>query len=191
MNSPALPIRENMNKELPTLKAFKRAPSVEISTWYKGILSTQLAGEEDTGGAFDLVLSNMRKGTEPPPHVHARENEFFYVLAGKLDVYVEGEVFQVEAGECMFLPKRKPHAFIIQSHEIRMLALITPGGFMNAVKHMAAPAEKLEIPSDDALTYSTANLEETMMIFEKYGVRLLAREEIAQEMPAFPMSPTI
>jgi quercetin dioxygenase-like cupin family protein len=191
MNSSALPIGENMNKQLPTLKAFKRAPSVEISTWYKGILCTQLAGEGDTDGAFDLVLSNMRKGTEPPPHVHAREHEFYYVLAGKLDVYAEGNVFQVEAGECMFLPKGKPHAFIIQSPEIHMLCLITPGGFMNAINEMAARAERLEIPSDDALTYSTTNLEETMRIFERHGVRLLGQEEIAHEMPAFRMSPVM
>jgi hypothetical protein len=43
-----------MNKQLPTPKAFKRSQSLEISTWYKGILTTQLAGEAGTGGAFDL-----------------------------------------------------------------------------------------------------------------------------------------
>src|SRR5258708_39295170 len=31
-------------------------------------------GEADTSGAFDLVVSKMRKGTEPPPHVHSREH---------------------------------------------------------------------------------------------------------------------
>jgi hypothetical protein len=62
---------------------------------------------------------------------------------------------------------------------------------MNAIKNMAAPAEKLEIPPDDAITYSKANLEQTMRIFEKYGVRLLAQEEIASEMPAFPMAPAV
>jgi len=178
-----------MNKQLPTPKAFKRSPSLEISTWYKGILSTQLAGETDTGGAFDLVLSKMRKGTEPPPHVHSREHEFFYILAGELKVYVEGEIFLVEAGDCMFFPKGKPHAFIIQSLEIHMLALITPGGFMDAIKDMAAPAEKMEIPADDAVTYATANLEGTMRIFEQYGVHLLTPEEIAHQMPEFPLSP--
>ena len=100
-----------MNKQLPAPKAFKRSPSLEISTWYKGILITQLAGEVDTGGAFDLVVSKMRKGTEPPPHVHSREHEFFYVLAGKLKVYVEGAILQAEAGDCVFLPKGNPHAF--------------------------------------------------------------------------------
>ena len=98
-----------MNKQLPAPKAFKRSPSLEISTWYKGILITQLAGEVDTGGAFDLVVSKMRKGTEPPPHVHSREHEFFYVLAGKLKVYVEGAILQAEAGDCEFIPKGNPH----------------------------------------------------------------------------------
>jgi hypothetical protein len=43
-----------------SLKPFKHAPSIDISTWYKSILITQLATAEETGGAFDLVLGNMR-----------------------------------------------------------------------------------------------------------------------------------
>jgi hypothetical protein len=45
-----------------SLKPFKHAPSIDISTWYKSILITQLA----TGGAFDLVLGNMRSGSPIP-----------------------------------------------------------------------------------------------------------------------------
>jgi hypothetical protein len=44
----------------------------------------------------------------------------------------------------------------------------------------------MEIPADDALTYATSNLEETMRIFEQYGVHLLTQEEIAHQMPEFP-----
>ena len=174
-----------MSSEIIGLEPFKHAPAVEISTWYKGILSTLLATDDDTGGAFDLVLSNMRSGTEPPPHVHSREHEFIYVLDGKLDVYIGNHVFQVGAGECAFLPLGRPHAWIIRSPKIRMLVLITPGGFMKSLALMAAPAEKMEIPSD-SITYATANLEETMKIFLKHGVRFLSPEEIADEMPAFP-----
>ena len=180
-----------MNKQLPTPKAFKRSPSLKISTWYKGIPTTQLAGEADTGGAFDLVVSKMRKGTEPPPHVHSSEHEFFYILAGKLKVYVEAAIFQVEAGDCVFLPQGNPHAFLIQSPEIHILTLITPGGFMGAIHEMATPAEKMEIPADDAVTYATANLEGTKRIFEQYGVRFLTPEEIARQMPKFPTSPAM
>jgi mannose-6-phosphate isomerase-like protein (cupin superfamily) len=106
-----------------------------------------------------------------------------YIFAGELKVYVEGEIFQVGAGDCMFLPKGHPHAFLIQSPEIHMLALITPGGLMDAINEMAAPAQKMEIPADDAPTYATSNLEETMKIFEQYGVHLLTQEEIAHQMP--------
>jgi hypothetical protein len=56
-----------MNAEQTMLEAFKRRPAVEKSTWYKGILVSHLATEKDTGGAFDLVMSRMRSGTEPPP----------------------------------------------------------------------------------------------------------------------------
>ena len=169
-----------------TPKAYKRSPSLENSTWYKGILISQLAGEADNHGAFDLVVSKMRKGTEPPPHVHSREDEFFYVLDGNLSFYTEGQILRVGAGECMFLPKRKPHAFLIQSAEIHVLVLMAPGGFLNAANKMNAPAEKMDLPSEDTLTYATADLTETMKIFEKYGVRLLSPEEIAQQMPQFP-----
>ncbi len=169
-----------------TIKAFKRAPSVEMSTWYKGILISNLATEQDTGGAFEFVVTKMRKGTEPPPHVHEREDEMFYVLEGMLDVYVGDECFQATAGECIFLPKHQAHAFQIRSSEVHMLVLMTPGGFMNATATMAIPAQSLEIPPDDGITYATVNLVETIKIFDKYGVRFLAPDEIARELPAFP-----
>jgi mannose-6-phosphate isomerase-like protein (cupin superfamily) len=174
-----------MSNETISLKPLKHAPSIEISTWYKGILSTLLATDDDTGGAFDLVLSNMRSGTEPPPHVHTREHEFMYVLDGNLDVYVGNEVFQVGTGECAFLPLGRPHAFLIRSPEIRMLVLITPGGLMKSLAPMATPAEKMEIPTD-SVTYATADLEETIKILLKRGIRFLSPEEIADEMTAFP-----
>jgi mannose-6-phosphate isomerase-like protein (cupin superfamily) len=174
-----------MNSQSKSLKPFKHAPTVEISTWYKGILSTLLASDANTGGAFDFVLAHMKSGTEPPPHVHTREHELFFVLEGNLAAYVDDDVFEIGAGECVFLPVGRPHAFIIKSPEVRMLTLLSPGGFMKAIAPMAAPAEKMEIPAD-SVTYATANLEETIKIFAKHGLRFLSPEEIAREMPAFP-----
>jgi hypothetical protein len=127
----------------------------------------------------------MMKGTEPPPHVHEREDEMFYVLEGIIDVYVGDECFRAAAGECVFLPKRKAHAFKIHSPEIHMLALMTPGGFMNATASMATPAQSLAIPPDDGITYATVNLDETMKVFAKYGVRFLAPDEIALELSRY------
>jgi hypothetical protein len=70
---------------------------------------------------------------------------------------------------------------------ILMLALMTPGGFLSATATMAIPAQSLAIPPDDGITYATVNLDETMKVFAKYGVRFLAPDEIAGELPAFPL----
>jgi quercetin dioxygenase-like cupin family protein len=169
---------------IQTLHAYKRSPALENSTWYKGILVSQLAGGTDTGGAFDLIESKMNRGTEPPPHIHDREDELFYILAGEIKVFADGDVFTVTAGESVFLPKQLPHAYLIQSDECHVLALMTPGGFLNAINKMNTPAHAMEIPSDME-TYSTVDLTETMTVFTKYGVRVLSAEEIAELMPAY------
>jgi quercetin dioxygenase-like cupin family protein len=148
-------------------------------------LISQLAGNSDTDGAFDLVESRMKKGTEPPPHIHEREDELFYILSGEIKVFADGQVFSVGAGESVFLPKNVPHAYLIQSDVCRVLALMTPGGFLNAINKMNAPARTMDIPSDME-TYATADLIATMAVFIKYGVRILSPDEIAKELPAYP-----
>ena len=178
----------NNVEPLSTLRAYKRSPALSNSTWYKGILCSQMAGTADNNGAFDMAISRMRRGTEPPPHVHAREDEFFYILSGEMRVYVDGEVFHVTPGECMFLPRRKPHAFLITSDEVHLIATITPGGFFDAINKMNAPAERMDIPTNaDTVTYANTDLTETMKLFEQYGVRFLSQDETQVAMPQYPV----
>ena len=172
----------------PAERAYKRSPALTNSTWYKGMLHSQMAGTADNNGAFDFVISKMRRGTEPPPHIHSREDEFFYVLSGKIRVYVGGEVFSVTAGQCIFLPRRKPHAWLIGSEEIHTIAVSTPGGFNDALNRLGTPAERMEVPADvDTVTYANADLTETINVFRQYGVRLLTPHEISKEMPDYPL----
>ena len=168
------------------LKPFKRGVSFENSTWYKGLLTTELVAAKQTGGAFEVITAQVKAGTEPPPHVHAREHEFFYLLEGIIDVYVGSEVFRVSAGESIFMPKGIPHAVRGQTPEYHVLVFLTPGGFMSAIQSMAIPAERLEIP-EDMPTYATVDLAETAKIFDKYGIRFLSPEEIEEQMPTYPV----
>ena len=93
-----------MNNTLPELKAFKRAPSLGLSQWENGNLTTNLAEKKDTNGAFFLVEAMLAPGTEPPPHVHTREDELFYVIEGEFDVYVGKEAFKWERENACFYP---------------------------------------------------------------------------------------
>src|SRR5262245_62187039 len=127
-----------MHNTLSSLKPFKRATSLELSKWYMGILLTNLTETPDTNGAFSLFEATLAPGNEPPPHVHSREDELFYVLEGEFDVYVGEEAYQAKTGECVFLPRLKPHAFLIRSPRLRVLILYTPGGLEEAFHRVSS-----------------------------------------------------
>src|SRR5215469_948174 len=136
----------NMNQTPSQSRMFKRTTSLELSTWYMGILLTNLAEKKDTNGAFSLLEATMAPGNEPPPHVHSREDELFYVLEGEFDVYVGDEAFNLNTGEFIFLPRLKPHAFVIRSSRLRVLILYTPGGLEETFRIMSSTAQNLEPP---------------------------------------------
>jgi hypothetical protein len=111
-----------------------------------------------------------------------------YLLSGMMRFYVDGQVSTMAAGECMFLPRGVPHAFLIDSKGIDIITLISPGGFFDAVNKMNKPAKRMELPADaETLTYAIADLTETIKVFEHYGVRLLTPDEIRSHMPQYPL----
>ena len=174
-----------MKHALPQSRTFKRSTSLELSTWYMGILLTNLVEKKDTNGTFSLLEATLAPGNEPPPHVHSREDELFYVIDGEFDMYVGEEAFKVNKGECIFLPKFKPHAFVIRSLRLRVLILYAPGGVEEAFDKMSSPAQNLELPTE-ALTYSQSDLEQTARRFGEYGVQILTPDEVAKQLPLYP-----
>jgi mannose-6-phosphate isomerase-like protein (cupin superfamily) len=176
---------EDLMSHLSALSAFQRAPSLEISKWYRGNLVTNLAEARETDGAYCLMEAVLKPGNEPPPHVHSREDELFYVIEGSFDVYVGDEVFPVGQGGCVFLPRLTAHAFIIRSPRLKMLTLFTPGGLECAFGKESLPAQSLEVPAE-AATYSTGAIEETVRRLNEYGVHILSPEEVASELPRYP-----
>ena len=174
-----------MNHSSSMLRTFKRTTSLDLSVWHNGILLTGLAEKKDTNGAFSLLEATMAPGTEPPPHVHSREDELFYVLEGEFDVYVGEEAFNVNTGECIFLPRLKPHAFVIRSSRLRVLVLFTPGGLEETFREMSSPAHNLESPIR-TLTHSESDLEHITRRLSDYGVQVLTSHEVAERLPLYP-----
>jgi mannose-6-phosphate isomerase-like protein (cupin superfamily) len=174
-----------MNYTSSQLKMLKRTASLDLSKWYMGILLTNLVEKKDTDGAFSLLEATLTPGNEPPPHVHTREDELFYVLEGEFDMYVSEEAMKVKTGECILLPKFKAHAFVIRSPRLHVLILYTPGGVEEAFRKLSLPAQSLEPPTA-ALTYSMSDLEQTARRFGEYGVQILAPDEVAKQLPLYP-----
>jgi glyoxylate utilization-related uncharacterized protein len=111
-----------------------------------------------------------------------------YLLSGAISFYIEAEVFTATAGEYVFIPCGKRHAFLITSEEAEVILLVTPGGFYSAFNNMSVPAQRMELPTgSDAVTYADEDLTKTIEMFGRYGTRFLTQEEIRRALPEFPV----
>src|SRR5262250_577537 len=137
------------------LNAFARGPrSLENSVWYTGWLLTFLATGEDTNGQFALQEQVGRKGNVPPPHIHHREDETFYILEGEMTASVCGQTIKGTPGTVIFLPQNVVHSFEIESAQLRMLVLLTPAGGEGYFKECGVPALSMTLPPPVDVPYS-------------------------------------
>jgi len=97
--------------------------------WQLGNRFTLKAAGEDTEGHV-AILEQVCAGAPAPLHVHANEEEAFYVLSGSIDLYVGDDVHHVEAGAFCLVPRGTPHSFTSTSTEpARLLVIVSPSGF--------------------------------------------------------------
>jgi mannose-6-phosphate isomerase-like protein (cupin superfamily) len=63
--------------------------------WIVGDTMSLLATGETTAGRLVLLENLTAPGGGPPPHIHTREDEFFYVLDGTFDIRIGDDVHAV------------------------------------------------------------------------------------------------
>src|SRR5215467_1763191 len=108
--------------------AFARAVDLDSTFAYMGSLMTFLAKGSETGGRFALMEYHTKPGNEPPPHVHEREHELYFVLEGTMRFYCEDKTLDIGPGDVVFLPQGKAHAFICTSNAVRALIFVQATG---------------------------------------------------------------
>jgi mannose-6-phosphate isomerase-like protein (cupin superfamily) len=102
------------------LSAFARAVNVDSTFAYMGSLMTFLAKGSETSGRFALMEYHTKPGNEPPPHVHEREHELYFVLEGTMRFYCEDKTLDIGAADVVFLPRGKAHAFTCTSNVVHV-----------------------------------------------------------------------
>lgn len=131
----------------------RRRQSLDRSVWYNGSLMTFLATGEETQGKFALIEAVAKRGNVPPPHIHHREDEIFYVLEGEIVVSVGDRTIKGISGTMIFLPRDVRHSFTIESEQLRMLILVTPAGLEGWFKEFSVPAPAMTVPPADEPGY--------------------------------------
>jgi mannose-6-phosphate isomerase-like protein (cupin superfamily) len=142
-----------------------------------------MIGGEETGGNFSLVEHPIPpRQLAAPLHIHTREDEYSYVLEGRMGALLGDEVVYAERGDLVFKPRDQWHTFWNAGDtECRILEIISPAGFE---KFFDALADMNEVgpPDPERLVELAA---EYGHYFDLEGTRRVAAEHGL----AFPMLP--
>ena len=122
-----------------------------------------LAWTEDTGGGFSLVEHPIpARGLVAPLHKHSREDEYSYVLEGRMGAVLGDDVVHADAGDLVFKPRDQWHTFWNAGDgPCRILEIISPGGFEHCFDEMAA-----------ALASPTFDPQQVAQLAGRYGIEL-------------------
>ena len=123
------------------------------------------ASGRDTEGRLDFFVVDVEYRTGPPLHVHAVQEDTFYVLEGVLTVQLGDEVIKLAPGDFASAPPGVPHTFEnadAQQGTVRVVNVMTPGiGFDRAIEQFMALQERNADPA------------EMERLGEEYGVQLV------------------
>jgi quercetin dioxygenase-like cupin family protein len=115
--------------------------------WFAGQLATVKIGGERTQDRWTLVEFEAPPGNGPPLHVHADDDESFYVIDGEITFYVGDAVIEARSGSFAFAPRGVPHTFVVGGQRpARYLVVSEPAGFERFVAEASVRAESRTIP---------------------------------------------
>jgi mannose-6-phosphate isomerase-like protein (cupin superfamily) len=132
-------------------------PGEGPSVWSLGGRFTVKLDTAEAAGRFSVVEAVAFRATEPPLHVHHREDEAWYVLDGAMTFHVGGEALAATSGAFVLAPMGLPHTFTVDVEPTRVLVLAAPSGFERFALDLGSPASSdeppvgLEMPRPDVL----------------------------------------
>jgi mannose-6-phosphate isomerase-like protein (cupin superfamily) len=90
-----------------------------------------MVGGDESGGGFSLVEHPMGpRALAAPMHRHHHEDEYSYVLEGRMGALLGDEVVTAGPGDLVFKPRNQWHTFWNAGDEpARILEIISPAGF--------------------------------------------------------------
>lgn len=118
-----------------------------------------MLGAAESGGHVSLVEHPIPPRTLAAPlHRHSREDEYSFVLEGRMGALLGGDVVFANAGDFVFKPRNQWHTFWNDGDTpCRILEIIAPGGFEQMFAEMGALAGH---PTPDVV----------LGLFTKYGL---------------------
>lgn len=129
-----------------------------------------LATGDETNGKYAVWEAIVPPGGGPPPHVHSREEEGFYILEGAITFTIHGEKIVAKTGTFANMPVGTPHSFKNESGQpARMLISVAPAGLEQMFFEVGVP---LAEGATTALPPTKDEIEKLLAVAPKYGVEI-------------------
>lgn len=129
-----------------------------------------LAVGDETNGKYALWEAIVPPGGGPPPHVHSREEEGFYILAGEITFTINGEQVVAKAGTFANMPVGTPHSFKNESSQTaKMLISIAPAGLEQMFFEVGIPLAEGTVTTPPA---TKQEIEKLLAVAPKYGIQI-------------------
>jgi glyoxylate utilization-related uncharacterized protein len=115
-----------------------------------------------------LFEATVGPGGGPPPHVHSREEEGFYILQGEITFTIDGERVFATAGMFANMPIGTLHSFKNESSQpAKMLIGLAPAGLEKMFLEVGLP---LPEGSTTALPPTKDEIERLLAVAPQYGI---------------------
>jgi len=140
-----------------------------------GVQDRFMVDGADSDGRFALVQHLFApKALAAPMHRHHDEDEFTYVLTGRIGAVLDGIEVVAEPGDLLFKPRGQWHTFWNAGDEpASCLEIISPAGLEQFFRSLA---ELTEEPTPEQLAelaapyHCDADMEATMPLVERHGL---------------------
>jgi mannose-6-phosphate isomerase-like protein (cupin superfamily) len=117
----------------------------------------------DAGEHFSLVEHPMSpRALAAPLHRHTREDEYSFVLQGRMGALLGDDVVEAGPGDLVFKPRNQWHTFWNAGDEpVRILEIIAPAGFEHFFRELSDMGGALRVDP-----------EELAHLNERYGLEM-------------------
>lgn len=150
----------------PTLRKPKEGRTIAVV----GDVYRFLATGEETDGKYAMWEALVPPGGGPPPHIHSREEESFYILEGEVTFTVGEETIVATEGMFANMPVGSLHSFKNASDkQARMIISVAPAGLEKMFFEFGVP---LDEGSTEALPPTKEEIDRLFEIAPKYGIEI-------------------
>ncbi len=152
----------------------------EVREGFLGSIGVRFLIEGDeSGGRFSLVEHPIApRALAAPLRLHTREDEYSFVLAGRMRALLGDEVVEAGPGDLVFKPRNQWHTFWNAGDEpCRILEIISPAGFEHFFRELSERGGAIDADPDELVALAARyghsfQLESVPELLERFGLRV-------------------